>query len=129
MAIGSALVLLACSTAPAVHTSPPQPRDETRQWSTTILLHGKPLELHLSKPRTPVTADVLVLYASGDGGWFGAAVDMFRQIGRNGYLAVGFSSRAFLKIERPHGVLVTAADLSDEYEQILKAARADMGLG
>ena len=48
------------------------------------------------------TAGTIVLYASGDGGWFGAAVDMFKQIARAGYPVVGFSSKAFLKIQRPH---------------------------
>ena len=71
---------------------------------------------------------VVVLYASGDGGWFGAAVDMFRQIGRAGYVSVGFSSRAFLKIERPRGALVSTAQLADEYEQILAQARRVLGL-
>ena len=58
----------------------------------------------------------------------GAAVDMFHQIGRAGYFAVGFSSRAFLKIERPRGALVSAAQLADEYEQILAHARRALGL-
>ena len=66
--------------------------------------------------------------ATGDGGWFGAAVDMFRQIGQAGYVAVGFSSRAFLKIERPRGALVSAAQLAVEYEQILMHARGALGL-
>jgi hypothetical protein len=127
IAVAPAFLLVACGIAPAVQTSPAHP--SIRQWSATILLHGKPLELHLAAPQTPVAPDLVVLYASGDGGWFGAAVDMFRHIAGDGYSAVGFSSRAFLKIERPHGVLVSAADLSDEYEQILKAARVSLGLG
>ena len=34
--------------------------------------------------RRRANPDVLVLYASGDGGWFGAAVDMFRRSGTRG---------------------------------------------
>jgi hypothetical protein len=109
-------------------TEPPQPRIITREWSTTTLLRGKPLELHLASPRTPATAEVVVLYASGDGGWFGAAVDMFRQIAGAGYFGVGFSSREFLKIERPRGALVTAAQLAAEYRQILVQGRRALGL-
>ena len=100
----------------------------TREFSTTVLLHGRPLELHLAVPRTPAQARLVVLYASGDGGWFGAAVDMFRQMAQAGYFAVGFSSRAFLKIERPRGALVTAAQLAAEYAQILLQARGALGL-
>jgi hypothetical protein len=54
---------------------------------------------------------------------------MFRQIGNAGYVAVGFSSRAFLRIERPRGALVSAAQLAAEYEQILEHARGVLGLG
>jgi hypothetical protein len=110
----------------------PRPRAGTslvaRQFSTTVLLHGKPLELHVTTPQTPGANHAVVLYASGDGGWFGAAVDMFHEIGNAGYFAAGFSSRAFLKIERPRGTLVSPAQLAAEYEQILAKARGALGL-
>jgi hypothetical protein len=110
----------------------PRPRTPgtiaTREFATTVLLHGKALELHLSTPQTPATDHVVVLYASGDGGWFGAAADMFHQIGHAGYVAVGFSSRAFLKIERPRGTILSASQLAVEYEQILIRARGALGL-
>lgn len=99
-----------------------------RTFTTTVFLHGKQLELHLSAPRTPAAPGVLVLYASGDGGWFGTAVDMFRQVADAGYLAVGFSSRSFLKIQRPRGSLVSATQLAAEYQQIVAQARAALGL-
>ena len=83
----------------------------------------------MSQPRTPAAPGVAVLYASGDGGWFGAAVDMFRRIADAGYPVVGFSSRAFLKIERPRGApLVSAAQLAAEYEDIAAQARMALGL-
>jgi len=110
----------------------PRPRTaETaagRTFTTSVVLHGNPLELHVSAPRVPVAPDVVVLYASGDGGWFGAAVDMFRQIAGAGYPAVGFSSRAFLKIERPRGALVSATQLAAEYATIVAHARIALGL-
>lgn len=129
VAIALALLVLSCSAAVStLQTGAQQPRTVTREWSTTVMLHGKPLELHLAAPRTPTADHVVVLYASGDGGWFGAAVDMFHQVARAGYYAVGFSSRAFLKIERPRGSLVTAAQLAAEYEQILAQARSALAL-
>ena len=53
---------------------------------------------------------------------------MFRRIGQAGYPAVGFSSRAFLRIERPRGALVSAAQLATEYEAILAHARRALHL-
>jgi hypothetical protein len=60
----------------------------------------------LRAPRSQAIDQVVVLYASGDGGWRGAAVDMFHQIAKAGYYTIGFSSRAFLNVERRRGALV-----------------------
>jgi Bacterial virulence protein (VirJ) len=121
-----ALLPVACSLLPRPATAETPAH---RTFTTTASLHGKPLELHVSKPRTPVAPGMAVLYASGDGGWFGAAVDMFRRIAEAGYPVVGFSSRAFLKIERPRGApLVSAAQLAAEYENIAAQARIALGL-
>lgn len=99
-----------------------------RRFTTAVILHGLPLELHLSAPRTPVESDILVLYASGDGGWFGTAVDMFRQVADAGYFTVGFSSRSFMKIQRPRSSPLNAAQLAAEYQQIMAQARIALGL-
>lgn len=120
------LVLPGCSVLPRSRTTATL---TGREFITTVLLHSKPLELHVSAPRTPSAPDIVVLYASGDGGWFGAAVHMFRQIADAGYPVAGFSSRAFLKIERPRGALVSAAQLAAEYEEIVAQARLALGLG
>jgi len=121
-----AVLPTACSLLPLRRTA------ETpagRAFTTSVSLHGKPLELHVSRPRTPAAPGMAVLYASGDGGWFGEAVDMFRRIADAGYPVVGFSSRAFLKIERPRGApLVTGAQLAAEYEDITAEARIALGL-
>ena len=118
-------VLSACSTVVRPRAAPAIP---SREFSTTVLLNRKPLELHVASPGTSIAPRFIVLYASGDGGWFGAAVDMFRQLAGAGYAAVGFSSRAFLKIERPRGTVVTAVQLAAEYEQILMKARSALAL-
>ena len=123
--ITAALVLPGCVVNPHPRT---QPAALVRELSSSVLLHGKPFELHLSIPQQPVGDGVLVLYASGDGGWFGTAVDMFRLIGRAGYYAVGFSARAFLKLDRPRGTALNTAQLAEEYEQILAHARSAMQL-
>jgi dienelactone hydrolase len=103
-------------------------KTSARTFTSRVMLHGQPLELHLAVPDQPPPDAPLVLYASGDGGWFGAAVDMFKQIARAGYPAAGFSSRAFLKIQRPHGGLVNAAQLAADYKTIVGHARAALRL-
>jgi len=110
-----------------------EPRPETapapaREFNSRVRLHGRNLDLHIAVPRAPVAHDVIVLYASGDGGWFGAAVDMFHQIARAGYPTVGFSARAFLRIERPYGALTSASQLAADYAAIVAQARRDLAL-
>jgi dienelactone hydrolase len=121
-----ALVATGCSVLPRARTTA---ASSGRTFTATVLLHGKPLELHVTAPAAPAAPDVIVLFATGDGGWFGAAVDMFRRIADAGFPVVGFSSRAFLKIERPRGALVSAAQLTVEYDAIIAQARAMLGLG
>ena len=63
-----------------------------------------------------------MLYASGDGGWFGAAVDMFRAVGDAGFYAVGLSSRTLLHLKQPGGQPLTVAELAEDYQVILDRA-------
>ncbi len=62
-----------------------------------MLLHDRPLEVRFAKadPLTPV--DILVLYSTGDGGWWGIDDQMFHWISSWGYPVAGISSRAYLK--------------------------------
>ena len=115
--IWAALVALELTTTGC--TSNPRPVEPAIrpavERSAAVILHGKALDLHLSAPQGGPTADALVLYASGDGGWFGAAVDMFHRIGSAGYYTVGFSAKAFLKIDRRQDTPMNPEQLAAEY--------------
>jgi fermentation-respiration switch protein FrsA (DUF1100 family) len=125
--IWAALVALELTTTGcALNPRPVEPAGVER--SASVILHGKALDLHLSAPLGGPTADALVLYASGDGGWFGAAVDMFHRIGGAGYYTVGFSAKAFLKIDRRPDTPMNPEQLAAEYVQILDTARRDLHL-
>jgi hypothetical protein len=93
-----------------------------------VLLRGEPFEVHLAQPASPRQPDVLVLYASGDGGWFGAAVDMFTAIGANGFCAVGLSSRTLLHHKLSGGAAPTVSQLADDYRAIVDYAAAELHL-
>jgi len=94
-----------------------------------VPLHGQPLTLHLAATGVPPATGVpLVLYASGDGGWFGAAVDMFHTIAAAGYPTVGLSSRSFLRLERPREAPLDETLLATDYRAILDEARTDLHL-
>jgi len=114
------LIAAGCAGTPPPGTHPASPIRETTLVAT---LHGKTLDLHVARPADATTNRPLVLYASGDGGWFGAARDMWRQMASAGFTTVGFSARAFLKIERPRGSIMNPAQIGIEYGTILAQAR------
>jgi hypothetical protein len=122
-AIVSVLLTGACGSS----LGAPRTGLATRSWVVQQSVHGRLLNLHLIRPVQPVDEDVVVLYASGDGGWFGAAVDMFKSIGAYGYPAVGFSSRAFMSTES-HESIPSVRHLADDYREILTRARSALGL-
>lgn len=124
------LVAGACQGLTACVTTPPsaQPTPPPRESVTSVSLHGRNLELHLLRPAAPLRPDVLVVYASGDGGWFGAAIDQWRQIARDGYAVAGFSARSFLRIERPPGAALAPVQLAHEYQAMVDAAARALGL-
>jgi dienelactone hydrolase len=105
-----------------------QPSSTARLTSARIVLEGKPFDLHLAVPARPMAPDVLVLFASGDGGWFGAAVDMFKEIAGDGYYAVGFSSRTFLNLGRLSDGPGKLDRLVDDYRRVIAQARVALRL-
>lgn len=127
LVLASAIGLATACTATHAPVRLAPARTPPRVVTTTVMLHGSPLELHLATPAAPASA-TLVLYASGDGGWFGAAVDMFRDIAEGGYRTVGFSARAFLRIERPRHGTLSPRVLAADYAAILVRACATLGL-
>jgi Bacterial virulence protein (VirJ) len=119
--VGSA----ACATLSRIDADP---ATAPRVFSTTVTLRGQAFDLHLVAPPRPRVPDVLVLYASGDGGWFGAAVDMFRTVGDAGFYAVGVNSRTFLHRKLPSGQPLTVAELAEDYRTIIDRASAALDL-
>ena len=100
---------------------------DVREFVTTTSLHRQRLELHVAVPASPRHPDLIVVYASGDGGWFGTAIDQWREIARAGYVSVGFSARSFLRITRPDGATLNSFRLATEYQHIVQDARTALG--
>jgi hypothetical protein len=100
-----------------------------REFTAEVALHDGTLTLHLTSPPAGATGSgPLVLYASGDGGWFGAAVDMFRTIAATGRPTVGFNTKSFMHIEQQSVRPLTVADIVEDYQRIIAAARERLHL-
>ena len=95
----------------------------TRQLSASAVLYGHELTLHLASPMEPRDSrSPLILYASGDGGWFGTAVRMYRTIAESRLSVVGFSAKAFMDIAQSRRGPVTAAHIAEGYQAIINTA-------
>jgi hypothetical protein len=124
-----AVLLIATAGSGCSATLSPKSSRAMRELSAQITVHDQALTLHLASPRTPVPASTpLVLYASGDGGWFGAAVGMFRTIAGNGLPTVGFSTKAFMRIERRWSKPQSVTHVAEGYQRIIDAGRAALRL-
>ena len=126
--LAALLAMTACAACAGLAAlAPRDPASTTRVFSTSVTLRGQPFELHLAEPSRPHARDILVLYASGDGGWFGAAVGMFKAIGDDGFYAVGLSSRALLQRSTAAHPL-TVAEIAEDYRVILEHAAEALNL-
>ena len=113
--------MTACSTLAPPKTGDAAPLE--RQTVATIL-DGARVELHVSRPLAiTATRLPLVIFASGDGGWFGAAVGMFETIAEAGYPVAGVSSKGLLRGLRRPGHLLLASRLREAYGEIIDVAR------
>ena len=100
-----------------------------RESATSTVIGTRTLELHLaSPPRSGGQQMPLVVYASGDGGWFGSAVGMFRTIARSGFPTIGFSTRALMNIEHARSRPLTIASIVAAYQRIVDGGRRALGL-
>ena len=99
-----------------------------QQRSLPLTIAGGTVEIHLANRVPPRANAPLVVFASGDGGWFGAAVGMFETVAHAGYPVVGLSSRGLLRHLRTPGHPLTATHVLAAYAEIITAARQALNL-
>ena len=89
-----------------------------------VTIGATAIDMHVAeqpgvRPGTP-----LVIFASGDGGWFGSAIGMFDAVAAAGYPVAGVSARGLLRALRTDGRQISSAHVREAYEHIISAARA-----
>ena len=124
-ALVSSLMMASCSSLP-----PPrlEPNQTLQHGAMPVTISGGSVEIHLAR-RFPTRANgPLVVFASGDGGWFGTAVGMFETVATAGYPVVGVSYRALLRGLRTPGHPLSAARLLGAYREIIATAQRAFNL-
>ncbi len=91
-----------------------------------VAIYRHPLELRFSKPKT--AGNILVIYATGDGGWRGLDEQIFEWISSWNYPVVGFSSKNYLKNLEYVRDSTTPRRLVRDFETIIQFAEQQLGM-
>lgn len=103
------------------------PADSRTAFVKPLHVYNKPLMLHFSRPAVAVPK-VLVVYATGDGGWLGLDAELFEWISNWGYTAVGFSSQSYLKNLTQLHDSTTPRRMQEDYQRIIDFSETELNL-
>jgi fermentation-respiration switch protein FrsA (DUF1100 family) len=92
---------------------------------TSVRLHDHDLTLHLTAPRTD-GPPILLVYATGDAGWWGKDRDIYKQLNGWGYAVVGFSAREYVHHLGKDALL--PREVASDYGAIIRRAASSLGL-
>jgi hypothetical protein len=123
-----AAIGLACAAGACVQpkTAPSMPT--VLESKRPIDFYGHPLVVHLARRVEPPPGRPLLLFATGDGGWRGVAVDAYRQMAEWGYPVAGFSAKDYLKHLGFVSGTTTPERLALDYRRLIIFARAALNL-
>jgi fermentation-respiration switch protein FrsA (DUF1100 family) len=123
IAVGIVIALFAPGCVHRVPSRAPVHLQLTRD----VTLNGFPVTLHLVRPVARDTRPLLI-YATGDGGWRGKDLDLFRQLASWDYAVAGFSSPQYVKHLRGDAETTTPALLARDYAEIIAVATRELTL-
>jgi fermentation-respiration switch protein FrsA (DUF1100 family) len=122
-------MLMLCFSGCSCRLNVPEPGIRN-QSKASMMLNGHAFELRLSKPPGVSPKNVLVIYATGDGGWFGLGTDVFNWLASWNYPVAGFSSRSYLHNLNhiSESGTTTPELLAKDYDDIIAFAEHQLGL-
>ena len=115
----AALCLSGC--APALSRSRVRPVTS----ETFVRLHDHDLTLHLTAPRAEAPP-ILLVYATGDAGWWGRDRGIYQRLSEWGYAVVGFSAREYVRHLGKDAL--RPREVASDYEAIIRRAASSLGL-
>ena len=89
---------------------------------------GREIEVTYVTPQVPRTRDVLILFASGDAGYFGVSSAMIEHLAEEHYFLVTYDARQLVARERKSKSRAKIAEFEALYDTILVDARRSLGL-
>jgi pimeloyl-ACP methyl ester carboxylesterase len=93
----------------------------------SVRLHGHALSLHVSSG-VGSGAGPLIVYATGDAGWWGGDKALFTQLVRLGYPSAGFSARQYVHHLEPGTEVERPIQVANDYAAIIAAVEVALRL-
>ncbi|MEP7306472.1 MAG: AcvB/VirJ family lysyl-phosphatidylglycerol hydrolase [Acidobacteriota bacterium] len=118
------LLLLTVLGVPGCAPLMTRPRGVTTD--SSVRLHDHSLTLHLTRAAAPTAPSVLLVYATGDAGWWGKDRELYDRLSSWGYASVGFSAREYVRHLGVDALL--PAEVADDYSAIIRRSEASLGL-
>ena len=114
---------LAAGCAAFVHVRVP----DARLSDVKVPLHGHDLKVRLSMPNhAREDHHLLLVYATGDAGWFGKDLAIFKEVAEWGYPAAGFSAREYVHHLGPEPL--RPGQVASDFEHIVDASEKTLAL-
>jgi hypothetical protein len=125
---GSAIALAALSSWGCGMHREPVVQPPGVQAVRSVVLNGHPLRVHAADTRVADSgARPLIVYATGDRGWAGKDLDVYRHLVAWGYPVAGFDAHDYVKHLGPSGT-TTPDRVASDYGAIIAAARTALDL-
>lgn len=106
----------------------PQGTPALLQLTRGVTLNGYPVTLHLVRPVVTTLGRPLLIYSTGDGGWRGKDLDLFRHLSTFGYATAGFSAPEYVKHLRGDQETTTPSLLARDFAAIIESAKHELSL-
>jgi Bacterial virulence protein (VirJ) len=93
-----------------------------------ITLVKDPLDIRFVQPLGTNAKPILILFATGDGGWRKLDQEVFSWISQQGYPVAGFSASRYLKTMSEASDTTTPPKLASDFAQVIEFAKQSMKL-
>ena len=89
---------------------------------------GRDLEVTYVTPATPLTREVLILFASGDAGYWGVSGGMIEHLAEDRYYLVTYDARQLIAREKKSRTRAKIQEVAALYDTILVDSRRSLGI-
>jgi len=93
-----------------------------------VTVDGREIRATYVRPVVNQHPDCLVVFFTGDGGWYRTSAELFRHLAETGYTVAGFSSDEILEPLASSGERMHAARAARGLKEIYSGAKHDLGL-